>query len=64
MTLVELQLTPDKVISVNMDRVHTIKESNRAEGYTTLSFGAGDWVDDLQVFESYESVMAKVRARQ
>ena len=51
-----------KVISVNMDQIRIIEASCRYDGQTML-FWASD-KDCTHIFESYESVMAKVRIRQ
>lgn len=55
---IELQLDPVRVFSVNMDLVRSVMESRKREGYTTLRFTGGQSVD---IYESYNSVMSKVR---
>lgn len=57
---IEFKTTPESVISINVDRVQTIKASIRTDGYTMLRFRRGDDEDYIEVDEPYESVMAKV----
>lgn len=62
---IELQVDEEgKKVSVNMDQVQTVSNSIRTKGLTMLVFEGWKHKDCLEVFESYESVMAKVRAQQ
>lgn len=60
---IELQLDEEgSMIGVNMNQIQTIVKSKRIIGHTRLEFYGEE--RGLEVFESYKSVMAKVRIRQ